>query len=505
MKTLAFDNAVSFRWYDEDGRMHVDRSNLTRVQVAPYRGAEIPDWKTLGLDPVKIYYGYRSAEELGDPETIKSVIGIPIQLNHHADTPDQPAMETRVGSTGDHAEFDGVYLSNSLHIQNEDACRRIRDGSMRELSLAYYYDPDFNSSGEFEGKHYDFTMRKIRGQHLALVEEGRAGKTCLVEDNALKTGEEAMPNDMQTPDKEVKPNAPKEEVTELKVADAMSMLSDLLRSLHKQTEKPSEEKGEQPISTDGDKEGQITHICESFAKLGADETAVAELKKSLEALAYDTEAKEPDGDNTATDEDDKDTVDVDDEPIDGEGEDEKQEGEDKPADSEKEESVDLDDLARDALKACGLDGEDDDFKRAFSAGVHYGEKKETAEDEGETEPETDDEEGEEEDDAEGDDEVKIAQDAKLKNLEELWDAIEMCRPILGNVRRTAYDSAEDVLIAALKAVGFPMKNVTRENAHAMLCGYLVGHNTLKRGTAADTATAEETTSSLSDVVKARVF
>lgn len=489
MKTLAFDNAVSFRWYDEDGRMHVDRSNLTRVQVAPYRGAEIPDWKTLGLDPVKIYYGYRSAEELGDPETIKSVIGIPIQLNHHADTPDQPAMETRVGSTGDHAEFDGVYLSNSLHIQNEDACRRIRDGSMRELSLAYYYDPDFNSSGEFEGKHYDFTMRKIRGQHLALVEEGRAGKTCLVEDNALKTGEKAMPNDMQTPEKEVKPVTPKEEVTELKVADAMSMLSDLLRSLHKQTEKQGEEDGEQETGKDGDKEGKITHICESFAKLGADENAVAELKKSLEDLAYD-----PDGDNTATDEDDKDTEDVNDEPIGKDGEEQ---------DGEKED--DLDEIARDALKACGLDGEDDDFKRAFSAGVHYGEKQEAAKDEDEAETEADDEEGEEEDDTEGDDKMmKIAQDAKLQ-VEELWDAIEMCRPILGNVRRTAYDSAEDVFIAALKALGFPMKNVTKENAQALLCGYLVGHNTMKRGTAADTATAEETTSSLSDVVKARVF
>ena len=118
MSKLAFDKAVSFRWYDEDGRMHVDRSNLTRVQVAPYRGAEIPEWQERNLDPVKIYYGYRPAEELGSPETIKSVIGIPIQLNHHADTPDAPAMATRVGSTGDHAEFDGTYLSNSLHIQN---------------------------------------------------------------------------------------------------------------------------------------------------------------------------------------------------------------------------------------------------------------------------------------------------------------------------------------------------------------------------------------------------
>ena len=135
MKTsLAYDKAVSFRWHDQDGRLHVDRSNLTRVQVAPYRGAEIPGCEELHLSPTKIYYGFRPPEELGDEETVKSVIGIPIQLNHRLDYPDAPAMDTRVGSTGDQARFDGTFLSNSLHFQNESACRRIRDGSMKELT-----------------------------------------------------------------------------------------------------------------------------------------------------------------------------------------------------------------------------------------------------------------------------------------------------------------------------------------------------------------------------------
>lgn len=70
MKTLAFDKAVSFRWHDADGRLHVDKSNLTRVQVAPYYGREIPDYEKLGLDPEKIYQGYRPAEELGMPKRL---------------------------------------------------------------------------------------------------------------------------------------------------------------------------------------------------------------------------------------------------------------------------------------------------------------------------------------------------------------------------------------------------------------------------------------------------
>lgn len=493
-KKLAFDNAVSFRWYDDDGRMHVDRSNLTRVQVAPYRGSEIPDWREFGLDPMKIYYGYRSAEELSDPETVKSVVGIPIQLNHHADTPNCPAMDTRVGSTGDQAEFDGTFLTNSLHIHNEDACRRIRDGSMRQLSLAYYYDPDFDSSGEYEGRHYDFTMRHIRGQHLALVEEGRAGRSCLVEDNALKlSGEKAMDGKTMTSEEVKTDNA--EEKTELKVADAMAMLSELLRSLHKDVE------GEEEKAEDS-KDAKIDEIAQSFAKLGADEKSVEELKETLHELAYKPEDKaedeekdevEPKDDeekpeDKAEDSDaDKDTTDVDDEPV------EKEEAEEK----EDEEVLELDDLAKDALKACGLDSESDDFKKAFAAGVHYGEEKAKNKPEAEDEKDADEAEGKS-------DEKQLAEDAALK-VEEKWDAIEMCKPILGNVRRTAYDSAEDVYLAALEQAGFSMKNVRREDAQATLLGFLAGRSAAtKRGTAADAATAEDKKTSLAEVVKCRI-
>ena len=78
-------DADSKRTYDANGFLHVSISPLTRVQVAPYHGSEIPGWQSLGLDPERIYKGYRSAEELSKPETIESVNGIPIQLMHHMD------------------------------------------------------------------------------------------------------------------------------------------------------------------------------------------------------------------------------------------------------------------------------------------------------------------------------------------------------------------------------------------------------------------------------------
>ena len=196
IERVALD-AESKRTYDDNGFLHVSISPLTRVQVAPYHGSEIPGWQSLGLDPERVYKGYRSAEELSKPETIESVNGIPIQLMHHMDYADNPAKATRVGSTGTDAAFHDPYLTNSLHIQDKKAIDRINDGSMRELSLAYRYKPIFTAGVSPDGEKYDFLMTDISANHLALVDEGRAGHEVLVYDS--KEGEKSMAEEVKTP------------------------------------------------------------------------------------------------------------------------------------------------------------------------------------------------------------------------------------------------------------------------------------------------------------------
>ena len=73
------------RHFDENGFLHVDVSPVTAVQVAPYRGSEIPGWRERGLDPDRVYHAYRPAAELSKPATVESLNGIPIQLEHHPD------------------------------------------------------------------------------------------------------------------------------------------------------------------------------------------------------------------------------------------------------------------------------------------------------------------------------------------------------------------------------------------------------------------------------------
>ena len=185
---ITFDSK-SVRTIDKNGYLHVAISPLTKEQVAPYHGFEIPHYEDLGFKADGTYYGYRPASELSKPETVESLNGIPIQYRHHIDSAENPAKNTRVGSTGTDGAFKSPYLTNSLHIQDETAIKSINDGSLRELSLAYWYDP-VRKSGNFNGQPYDFLMTNIRANHLALVEEGRAGSDVLVYDSKFNSIEE---------------------------------------------------------------------------------------------------------------------------------------------------------------------------------------------------------------------------------------------------------------------------------------------------------------------------
>ena len=58
---MAFDIKSSVRHKDKNGYLHVDISNITKEQIAPYYGDEIPKWQEYGLAPHKMYYLYRPA------------------------------------------------------------------------------------------------------------------------------------------------------------------------------------------------------------------------------------------------------------------------------------------------------------------------------------------------------------------------------------------------------------------------------------------------------------
>lgn len=176
---FAFDRA-SVRTVDVDGRLHVEISNISKAVVNPYLGREIPGCAALGLDPMRTYMLLRDPDEL--QRAAPTFNNIPLLSRHVPVTADRPQKELVVGSTGTDAVFDAPYLKNSLVVWDSVAIAGIESKEQTELSSAYRYDADM-TPGTFDGVAYDGVMRNIRGNHVALVEVGRAGRDVVVGDS----------------------------------------------------------------------------------------------------------------------------------------------------------------------------------------------------------------------------------------------------------------------------------------------------------------------------------
>ena len=169
----------SLRSYDQDGRLHVESSNISKVTVNPYYGSEIPDYKQLGLEAKKVYYLLRDPEEL--KKAAPTFNNLPLLSKHIPVSADEPQKEVIAGTTGSDTVFENGYLKCSLTVWDAEAIAGIESGEQVELSSAYHYTADM-TAGEFEGRHYDGVMRDIVGNHVALVDVGRAGRDVVVSD-----------------------------------------------------------------------------------------------------------------------------------------------------------------------------------------------------------------------------------------------------------------------------------------------------------------------------------
>jgi hypothetical protein len=156
------------RRYDQDGRLHVETSNISKANVCPYFGREIPRWKELGLDPDKLYQLYRDPQELA--QAAPTFNNLPVLSEHVPVTAEAHKPELVVGSTGTDATFEHPYLCNSLVLWAKPAIEGVESEGKRELSSAYYYDADMVAGQLEDGTRYDGVMRHIRGNHVALVE-----------------------------------------------------------------------------------------------------------------------------------------------------------------------------------------------------------------------------------------------------------------------------------------------------------------------------------------------
>ena len=402
---IVLDAKPSMRTIDDNGFLHVALTPISKATVNPYLGSEIPFAKEHGFDPEKIYYALRPADEL--EKAAKTFNGLPLLLEHHNIDAENPAKEYVVGSVGTDAVFENPYLKNSLTVTDAQAIGYIEDGQAAEISCCYSYDPDF-TSGEFtevDGSkvHYDLIMRNIKGNHVALVPEGRAGHDVKVADSMNAVNKYS--NSLERRENSMMNGIPIDEF----LAKFMPLASDEEKAAAKaELEKMGETHDEEPTFAEGVKYGEELEKKEP-EKLDSEHEAEG-MEKRLAEAKDEEEAKDACG-----------------------GKDEE-----LPVDEDN-----LDELMKDPK-----------FKAAFEMGVRYGEKREKAD------PAKIDSDHEREgmEKALGEDSMKKIHDSVMAKVRGINAAAKKVRPLVGEISDPfAFDSAEAIFKFALEKTGVAVK------------------------------------------------
>lgn len=176
----------SHREKDDNGRLIVKHTLITKGCVSPYWGEEIPNWQELGLDPKKKYNVYRPIEEL---KNAKWAPTMPLLNKHIMDYADMPQRENWAGSVSNFdIEGDNVYAD--ICFWNNEDIDNVENGTKKDLSMGYRCK-HVKEAGEYNGQPYDLKMVNILPNHLALVEKGRV-KGAYVFDEEKQKGEMTM-------------------------------------------------------------------------------------------------------------------------------------------------------------------------------------------------------------------------------------------------------------------------------------------------------------------------
>ena len=299
-------------------------------------------------------------------------------------------------------------------------------------------------------------MRDISGNHLALVEQGRAGHEVLVYDSKRSEMErEEIANLVQDAldkklsgilgaftklaervDKYVEKNTEPETETE-KVDETEEVISDKCAADKCGTKAKKPVKDEALTDEEGEEVEEIIDLSDKKEKF-EDKSKKQPVKKSEKVDEAEEEIIE----------------DEEDEEIEAE------ETEKKVKDEEKPEKKG--DKMTEFMRACGIDTDaPEEIKEAFISGFKAGieGQKEMASDEAPVDLE------------------KIYEDARNSVLDEI-QAIDECKSILGNVKVGAFDSANDIYVEACKRLDIACDS---DNARDVYNAYAKASQNLQKG------------------------
>lgn len=173
------------REYSDEGFLIVP-ARISRTGIQEYLAVE------MGLtdrDPSEIIRVFRPEEEVFSEKSLKSFENKPVTDNHPPGLLNaKNAKEFTVGHAIGDVKRDGMFVSTTIHVTDAEAIAKIESGKV-ELSNGYTSDIVWTPGVTPTGESFDAIQRNIKGNHIAIVERGRAGPACRVADNLPITGD----------------------------------------------------------------------------------------------------------------------------------------------------------------------------------------------------------------------------------------------------------------------------------------------------------------------------
>ncbi|MCO5152574.1 MULTISPECIES: DUF2213 domain-containing protein [unclassified Shinella] len=170
-----------------------------RTGIQEYAGWEV------GKPDMPVVKVYRPADQVFSRDSMSSYAHKPVTNDH----PDEAVSATNwkqlaVGSIGDEIARDGDFVRIPLIVMDATAINLV-EGGKRELSAGYTCDLSFESGTTPDGLAYDAIQKDIRINHVAIVQNGRAGSKARIGDGAKSWG--ASPVILPTADMKGSPMA----------------------------------------------------------------------------------------------------------------------------------------------------------------------------------------------------------------------------------------------------------------------------------------------------------
>ena len=166
-----------------------------RTGIQDYAGFEV------GKPDMPIVKVYRPADQVFSKDSMGSYAHKPVTNDHPAEAVSATNWkDLAVGQIGDEVARDGEFVRIPLVVMDAAAIKLVEDGK-RELSAGYVCDLAWEAGVTPDGQAYDAIQKDIRINHVAIVQNGRAGSKARIGDGAISWGAAPVTNDQQ-PEKE---------------------------------------------------------------------------------------------------------------------------------------------------------------------------------------------------------------------------------------------------------------------------------------------------------------